>query len=189
MNIYALVLGIMTKKKKKSQSATEYLMVVGLMTAILVPIVYLNFAKTVEVKEDVLIAETDRIGKAMVSAVWDVYYAPSFAKRTMEVHLPEFVNRIYAEPQGIVIDMTTSSGPNVLYYDTNIPVIISINSSGGIDGEIIIKKDYKIGNFVVVCSEDLCTNTTDEAGLCNDGFDNDWNFLTDCCDPACPCPC
>jgi len=176
---------MLNTKKKKSQSAMEYLMVMGLMTALLVPIVYLNFAKTVEAEEDVLIAETDRIGKAIVSAVGDVYYSPGFAKRTLEVHLPSFVNRIYAEPKGIVIEMTTSSGPSVLYYDTNIPVVILINESGGIDGEISIKKDYNIGDFVIVCIEGFCDIFNNETGYCHDNIDNDYDGKIDECDYDC----
>ena len=181
-------MNLMPSRKKKSQSAMEYLMVVGLMTAILVPLVYLNFAKTVEVKEDVLIAETNRIGRAMVTSIQDVYYAPGFAKRTLDVQLPDFVTRVYSEPKGIVFDMTTNEGPSTMYFNIDVPVIVNINNSKGIGGLIIIKKDYKVGNFVVVCSEDLCTNTTNEVGLCNDGFDNDWDFDTDCRDSDCP-PC
>jgi len=172
---------------KKSQSAVEYLMVIAIMTIILVPLVVYNFSRTQQAKQDVLVADTKRIGNELVGSADDVYYSPGFAKRTLDEQVPGFVDRIYAEPGAIVFDVTTDSGPNTLYFKVDVPVIVSINLSSNQASPIYVKKDISIGQFVVICNADLCKKTADETGLCNDGIDNDWDFKTDSEDTA-DCP-
>ncbi len=179
----------MARTKRRSQSAVEYLMVIGIMTAILVPLVVYNFSKTTQMKEDVLIADSKRIGNDITSSVEDVYYAPGFAKRTLDVQVPAFVDRIYTEPDAIVFDIMTNSGPSTLFFKVDVPLIVSINLTSNQASPIYVKKDINAGQYVVVCNADLCTKKPDESGLCNDGIDNDWDFKTDACDEDCGGPC
>lgn len=172
-------------KLKNAQVAIEYLIVTAFLIGILVPLSYYYFSSASNASEEVMHEKSHRIGNQIIGYAKELYLTPGFAKKTLKVDIPTFVERIYSEEDKIVFDVTSSKGDSTFIFPIKTPVIVNIDPNEISDGRITLIKNPNYGSFVLINTESYSQPTITESGLCFDGFDNDWNGKIDACDILC----
>ncbi|PIN86400.1 hypothetical protein COV19_04940 [Candidatus Woesearchaeota archaeon CG10_big_fil_rev_8_21_14_0_10_44_13] len=81
-----------------AQASVEYLMVVGLVFAIMVPAVYIFYSYSSEVSEGVTESKLVKIGDDLTSAAEEVFYLGEPSKRTVKFDMPAGVIDIEVSP-------------------------------------------------------------------------------------------
>jgi len=94
--------------KKKSQIATEYLVIVGLVIAILAPTAYFMFTYQGSSTEAIKASKLDNAANEIISAANNLYSYGSQSKTTVDVTIPEGVESIEFEGNEIVFNYLAS---------------------------------------------------------------------------------
>jgi hypothetical protein len=127
----------------------EYLIVIGFVTFVILGILGIAFIYTNNSKDKLLITQANNFANKIIVTAESVYYAGKPSKATISVYLPEEVEGISIENDEIVLNLTTSTGKNVMGFPSNVPLsdTSSITSTEGIKKlEIRAEEDNVIIN-------------------------------------------
>ena len=133
--------------KKKSQIATEYLVIIGLVIAVLMPAGYLLFTYEGSSSDSIKAAKIEGAANEIVSAANNLYNYGSQSKTKADVTIPEGVESIEFSGNEIIFNYMTSSGnTNELAKaaDTNIVGDIIVNPVPGVLGLDLINLNIRI---------------------------------------------
>jgi hypothetical protein len=170
---------------KKAQAAIEYLVVSAILLAMLLPLSFYLLNSATETSEEVMHQKCQVIGNQIVNHAKILYSSPGFAKKTLTVKIPSFVERIYSEEDKIVFDLMTSNGPSTFIFPIETPIMVNVDPSEIANGKIVIIKNPSLGPHVIIGSSSFQVPDENETGNCFDGFDNDWDGIIDVCDTDC----
>ncbi|MBU0471983.1 MAG: class III signal peptide-containing protein [Nanoarchaeota archaeon] len=107
---------------KKAQISVEYLFIIGLALAILVPgsIMFYNYSQ--ESNNKLVAGQINRIGKNIINQAEQMNAIGKNSWTTIEANLPETTRNIYAKDYELVITYQTDNGlsESVFFSDINI---------------------------------------------------------------------
>ncbi|MFC1730253.1 DUF1554 domain-containing protein [candidate division KSB1 bacterium] len=86
------------KKRGKAQASMEYMLIVGLVFAILVPTVYVFYSYSIEVSDDVIQAKLEKIVNDVINNADKVYYLGEPSKATIKFDMPDKVFEVSITP-------------------------------------------------------------------------------------------
>jgi len=164
----------------RAQAAVEYLIVIAFMTAIVVPIAYF-YLYTVDVTtEDVIQSTVANIGHTLSDTAKDVYYSSGYAKRTLELNVPQEVLSITGlRTREVVIELQGRMGEQFFFFPGDVPIAVVVNSSLMHGGNFVIEKR---NNVVVICTGQCRCAATE---TCGNSLDDDCDGQIDDCDNEC----
>lgn len=84
--------------KRQAQASMEYLMVVGLVFVIIVPMVYVFYSYSIEMSEQVILSKVEKIAGDIVNAAEEVFYLGEPSKTTVKFDMPPSVIDAYISP-------------------------------------------------------------------------------------------
>lgn len=133
------ILNTNQKKLKKAQIGMEYLIIMGFITFIIIGIMGLAMVYTGSVKDRIKTNQITSFADKIISTSEAVFYKGSPSKATIETYLPENINEISIQENSLVINISTSTGINILSFKSNVPIQLtgSINPNQGIKNIII----------------------------------------------------
>jgi len=80
--------------KTRAQSALEYLMIIAITLAIIVPTTYLFFSYSSESNVEIIYSQINQIGRSMIEVAETVYYSGESSKVILTLNMPENVRGI-----------------------------------------------------------------------------------------------
>lgn len=83
---------------KLAQASMEYLMVVGLVFVIIVPMVYVFYSYSIEMSEQVVVSKVEKIAGDIVNSAEEVFYLGEPSKTTVKFDMPPSVIDAYISP-------------------------------------------------------------------------------------------
>lgn len=94
---------------------------------------------TGSVKDRIKTNQITSFADKIISTSEAVFYKGSPSKATIETYLPENINEISIQENSLVINISTSTGINILSFKSNVPIQLtgSINPNQGIKNIII----------------------------------------------------
>lgn len=102
---------------KRSQSSLEYLLVVALTFAIIVPTTYLFYNYSRESTQEIADAQVTKIGKSIVDAAETIFYSGEGSKTTLELNIPDNVDSaILIDGKELVFNVTTNFGTSEIVF-------------------------------------------------------------------------
>lgn len=109
---------------KKSQYATEYLLIVGIGLIILIPSIALFYNYSMGQSDEAIISRVNSIGRSIVSNAETVFYMGEPSRRTIE---HEFPNKIYnisilSEDDYYELRFTVGDRRNIFPFPSNVPI-------------------------------------------------------------------
>ncbi len=115
---------ILTNKEryKKAQVSMEYLIVIGFVTFVILGILGVAFIYTNNSKDKLLITQANNFANKIIATAESVYYAGKPSKATISVYLPDQVTGISIENNELVLNITTSTGKNVIGFPSDVPL-------------------------------------------------------------------
>jgi hypothetical protein len=114
--------------KCKAQASLEYLFVVALTLAIIVPTTYLFYNYSRESSQEITDAQITKLGRSIVDAAETIFYSGQGSKTTLEINIPENVESAQIiDGRELVFNITTSFGTSeiVFFSFVNITTIAS----------------------------------------------------------------
>jgi uncharacterized protein (UPF0333 family) len=120
----------MHNAKKEAQISVEYLVIIGFVTVITIPLIIIYFNFTQESGEEITSSQINQIAKKIVDAAESVYYMGEPSQTSLRINMP-----------GNVILANLSSGKEVVFR---------IRSSDGGESEVVHTTSVNItGNLTV----------------------------------------
>ena len=111
------------KMLKNAQSALEYLMIIALTFAIIVPTVYLFFTYARESNIKIIDSQIDRIGRNIVNTAESIYYSGEHSKTILEFNMPDNIEDVnILSNRELVFTIVTEFGNTdiVFFSDVNL---------------------------------------------------------------------
>ena len=126
----------MNGTKKEAQISIEYLMIIGFVTVITIPLIIIYFSFTQESGDEIKSTQILQIAKKIVDAAESVYYLGEPSQTTLRVNIPNNVIGInLSTGKEVVFRIKTKAG------EVDIGQSSSVNISGSLP---INKSTYKI---------------------------------------------
>lgn len=117
--------------KKKGQTGTEYLVIVGFVTFAVMVIVAIAFVMSNSTKDNLQLKQADTFALQLINSAESVFFAGEPSKTTIDLYLPEEVKNITIEQYQIVMEIELSSGKNIRGYGSRVPLNGSVSARGG----------------------------------------------------------
>lgn len=106
----------------------EYLLVVALTFAIIVPTTYLFYNYSKESSQEITDAQITKLGRSIVDAAETIFYSGQGSKTTLELNVPDSIDSaLIIDGKELVFNVTTTFGTSeiVFFSSVNITTISS----------------------------------------------------------------
>lgn len=100
-----------------SQSSLEYLLIVALTFAIILPTTYLFYNYSKESSQEITDAQITKIGRSVVDAAESIYYSGQGSKSVLELNIPDnVVSALIIDGRELVFNLSTESGVSEIVF-------------------------------------------------------------------------
>lgn len=123
--------------KKRGQASTEYLIIIGFVALVLIPLLVIFYKQGSATKDQINTSEIDQIAKKIIDAVDSVYYLGEPSKTTLRVYMPENVEEISFNGRELRFRVNTANGITDITSVAVTSMMGSVDSSQGIKSIII----------------------------------------------------
>ena len=104
-------------QRAKAQSSLEYLLVVALTFAIIVPTTYLFYNYSKESSQQITDAQITKLGKSIVDTANTIFYSGQGSKTTLELNMPDGItSAVIIDGREIVFNLTSTSGVSEIVF-------------------------------------------------------------------------
>ncbi len=111
----------------KAQSSLEYLLVVALTFAIIVPTTYLFYNYSKDSSQQITDSQIAKLGRGIVDSAETMFYSGKGSKTTLEVNVPDSIaSAVIIDGRELVFNVTTSSGSSEIVFFSS----VNLTSSG-----------------------------------------------------------
>ena len=117
---------------KNGQISTEYMILVGFITFVVISITGIALFYTAGSRDKVLFSNIDSFSSAITSTAESVYYSGQPSLATITPYLPSRVLSIDVEDYEIVFNIETSTGNSRIAYTSKVKLAGSLSSGEGI---------------------------------------------------------
>ncbi len=117
---------------KRGQISTEYLIVVGFVTFLVLGILGVAFFYTSVTNDQIKVSQVSNFANKIISSAESVFYAGEPSKLTLTGYLPIGITRFEILSGEIVVSITTSSGLTTMSFTSNVPLSGNISHIDGV---------------------------------------------------------
>lgn len=118
--------------KKRGQISTEYLIVVGFVTFLIISIMGLSLFYTSQIRDKVRFDQLQNFANKVISSSESVFYAGEPSRAVINAYLPAGVESIVISEGGMVFSVSSSSGLTVVEFQSQVPIYGSIGNLEGV---------------------------------------------------------
>jgi len=117
--------------KKRGQSATEYLIIIGFVTFAVLGTLAIAYIYSGIIKDKIKVNQIETLADKIISSAESVYYAGEPSKTTVSIFVPKGAEDITVMRSEIIITFSTSAGTNVRSFTSSVPLEGSISATEG----------------------------------------------------------
>ena len=104
-------------QRAKAQSSLEYLLVVALTFAIIVPTTYLIYNYSKESSQQIIDTQITKLGRSIVDTANTIYYSGQGSKSTLELNMPDNIaSAEIIDGRELVFNLTTTFGVSEIVF-------------------------------------------------------------------------
>ncbi len=134
---------LFTMLKKRGQTGTEYLIIVGFVTFAVMAIVAIAFTMSNSTKDRLKMNQVESFANTLVKNAESLFFAGEPSKTTVTLYLPEGANNITITQYNIIIRVDSSSGQAIRLFESRVPLNGTISGGEGAKNLILeAKEDY-----------------------------------------------
>ena len=101
----------------KGQSSLEYLLIVGITFAIIIPTTYLFYNYSKESSQEISDSQITKIGRDIVDTAELIFYSGQGSKTTLQLNIPKNVEKaLIIDGKELVFNVTTSFGISEIVF-------------------------------------------------------------------------
>ncbi|MBR9692208.1 hypothetical protein GOV06_05485 [Candidatus Woesearchaeota archaeon] len=124
----------------KAQVSMEYLIIVGFVAAITIPLIVIFNTHSAEMNENIISNQADHIASKIIDAAESVYYLGEYSKITFRINMPTKINAITIGDNEVVFFVKKLNGVDEVVKYSPVPINGSISSSSGIYNIVVESK-------------------------------------------------
>lgn len=110
----------------RAQSSLEYLLVVALTFAIIVPMSYLFYNYSKESGEEITDAQITRLGRSIIDSAETIFYSGQGSKTVLELNVPDkIVSALIIDGRELVFNLTTDFGTSEIVFFSSVNITTS----------------------------------------------------------------
>ena len=114
------------KGSSKSQASFEYLLIIALTFAIIVPTTYLFFNYSRESTQEIIDAQITKIGRSIVDSAESIYYSGQGSKTTLELNMPGTLDSAeIIDGKELVFNMSSNFGVSEIVFFSSVNITTS----------------------------------------------------------------
>jgi Tfp pilus assembly protein PilX len=117
---------------KKGQIGMEYLLIVGLVTFVVMGILFVAFTYSNLSKDNIKSNQIEGFARKIIDSAESVFYSGEPSRVTINVYLPENIESIDFIDNNLVLRYNLGSGSNTASFPSKVPISGSISTSSGI---------------------------------------------------------
>ena len=127
----------------KAQVSMEYMIIVGFVAAITVPLIIIFNTHSSEMNEQIIANQADTIASKIVDAAESVYYLGEYSKITFRVYMPKKISSAIIRDNEVVFHVEKIAGVDHVVKYCPVPINGSISIKTGIYDIVVESKgDY-----------------------------------------------
>ena len=114
--------------KKRAQAGVEYMIIIGFVTFAVMAILVIATVYSGLIKDKIKINQLEKFSMQVINHAESVFFAGEPSSATVRLFLPQGVSEIQVDPGGLLVTVSTSTGDNVLFFNSRVPLegIISV---------------------------------------------------------------
>jgi hypothetical protein len=116
---------------KRAQVSMEYLIIVGFVAAITVPLILIFNTHSTEMNEQIIANQIDNIASKIVDSAESVYYLGESSKLTFRVQMPKKINAVSIGNNEVVFYVKKLGGVDHVVKYSTVPINGSISVKSG----------------------------------------------------------
>jgi hypothetical protein len=121
------------RAEKKGQISTEYLIVVGFIILAISALLSVALFYTGGITDRIKLDQVNNYANKIIGSAEEVYYSGTPSRATTSVYLPNGVRNItFFDEHTIVVNVSTTSGENIISYKSNVPLNGSLSNAEGV---------------------------------------------------------
>ena len=124
----------------KAQISMEYLIIVGFVAAITVPLILIFTTHSSEMTEQIIANQADTIASKIVESAESVYYLGESSRMTLRVNMPKSISSILIGNNEVVFFVNKLNGVDQIVKYCPVPINGTIPSEAGIRNIVIESK-------------------------------------------------
>ncbi|MBS3100777.1 hypothetical protein J4204_01445 [Candidatus Woesearchaeota archaeon] len=107
----------------KAQSSLEYLLIVALTFAIIVPTTYLFYNYSRESSQEITDAQITKLGRSIVDSAESIFYSGQGSKTVLELNIPDSVySALIIDGRELVFNVTTTFGVSEIVFFSSVNI-------------------------------------------------------------------
>lgn len=118
--------------RKKGQISTEYLIVVGFVTFLIVSVLGLSLFYSSQIRDKIRFNQLQNFANKVISSSEQVFFSGEPSKSTITAYLPSGVGSVSILTNEIVFNVSSSSGFTVIAFSSDVPLYGSISNLEGV---------------------------------------------------------
>ena len=107
----------------KGQSSLEYLLIVALTFAIIIPTTYLFYSYSKESSQEINDAQVTKLGRTLIDTSESIFYSGQGSKTVLQLNVPDNVaGAAIIDGRELIINITTSFGTNEIIFFSSVNI-------------------------------------------------------------------
>ena len=117
----------------KAQSSLEYLLVVALTFAIIIPTTYLFYNYSKESSQQITDAQISKLGRSIVDTAETMFYSGHGSKSVLEFNVPDNIaSAVIIDGRELVFNITTTFGVSEIVFFSSVNITTSSNCNANV---------------------------------------------------------
>ncbi len=122
----------MDNAKKEAQISVEYLVIIGFVTVVTIPLIMIYYTFTQESNEEIASSQISQISKKIVDAAESVYYVGEPSQTTLRINMPDNVLVInFSSGKEVVFRVRSGTGEADIVQTTSVNISGNLSTNKG----------------------------------------------------------
>ena len=122
----------------KGQISVEYLLIIGFVAVITVPLIILYYTYTSDSSDEIITSQIDQIARKIVDSAESVYFLGSPSQTTVKVYIPNQIKGASLDNKEVLFNVSTRTGVSEIVQVSSVDMIGNLPITQGLY-TIIIK--------------------------------------------------
>ena len=117
---------------RKAQVSSEYLIIVGFVVGITIPLMLVYFTFTNDINDQIVATQVDQIARSIVDAADTVYYLGEPSQTSLRVYLPVNIDDAFLNNKALIYKVKSKAGVSDIAYVSAANLTGSLPVSAGV---------------------------------------------------------
>ncbi|MFH1451578.1 MAG: hypothetical protein ABIF88_00185 [archaeon] len=118
--------------EQRGQAGVEYLIIIGFVAFATIGILSLAYIYSGLSNDQIRLNQAENFAVKLINSAESVFFAGEPSETTISLYLPEGVQDVNISSGGVLLTVSTSTGKNVRFFTSRVPLQGTLSSSSGI---------------------------------------------------------